>query len=277
MKNFKLLLSAIILIVFSSCSKDENPEPEDPNAIKFRVQEVKDPQFNSSISKFTYNSENLVTKSEAGNTLVEYRYTNGILDQEVYSDKSTLAIIETVNYTINNNEVISKQTKIFATNKIFGENYINNAAKRPISKRFFDYNNTTQAWISDITKDEDYQYDAQNRIIVKNTYNNHYEYGYDANSNLIEQKKFNGGGTIENPYLLVEKIETTFNNIKPLYYLNSSLSKNSPLTEKTSIYDDGVFQSVSEVIYRYDFNGSNYITKSYKNGIPEFDFVLERI
>jgi hypothetical protein len=274
MKNLKLIFSVLVMMAFSSCSKDDNPEANDPNEIKFRVKEIYVAASNSLVSKFTYNNENLVTKTTQNVTFIEYVYTNGYLNQEALLDSNTLGVLETINYSLDDNAVIEKKTKVFATNKIYSEVYVNNASKRPLSMRFFDYNPATQAWISDPTKDEDYQYDAQNRIIEKDTYEFHFEYTYDNKSNLIEQKKYNVSGE-PRTYLLVEKIETTFNDIKPKYYLNSSLSKNSPLTVKTSIYDDGAFQSASTDIYRYDFNSSNYILKSYKNNIPEFDFTLE--
>ena len=146
----------------------------------------------------------------------------------------------------------------------------------PLTSRHYDYNRITALWLFDDSKNIDYTYDTNNRLSIEESVDFRYNYSYDAFGNNIEIKKYNINGA-RTEYLLIEKTTCTYNNIKPEYYLNSSLSKNSQVFAEITKYDDGIFISSSSQTYRYDFNNHNYITKLYINNSPEFNFVLEQI
>jgi hypothetical protein len=272
MKKLKIIFSVLFLFAFYACSKDQNPETIDPNAIKFKVKEVRDAN-NVLISSFEYNSQNLVTRLNTSNDYSVFTYNAaGYLLKEENKDNNG-NINYTIDYVLNANNAVLERIK--KTNNTFTEKwvYANNAAKLPISARKYNY--VAGAWQIDDFMFEDNTYDSNNRLIVSEKYDYKYNYTYDANSNLIETKKYNISG-IPKEYLLVQKIARSFNNVKPAYYLNSSLSKNSPIQIITSEYDDGAFMSSSTENYNYEFNPSKYITKSYKNGQVDLVYTLEK-
>jgi hypothetical protein len=272
MKKLKIIFSVLFLFAFYACSKDQNPEPIDPNALKYRVKEIRDAS-NVLISSFEYNNQNLVTRLNTSNDYSVFTYNAaGYLLKEENKDNNG-NINYTIDYILNANNALTERIK--KSNNTFIEKwvYVNNAAKLPISARKYNY--VAGAWQIDDFMFEDNTYDSKNRLLVNEQYDYRYNYTYDANSNLVEIKKYNiNGGRTE--YLLVQKTATTYNNVKPAYYLNSSLSKNSPIQIITSEYDDGAFMSSSTENYNYDFNPSKYITKSYKNGQVDLVYTLEK-
>ena len=279
-KAAKIFFTFVILLSIFACSKDENPAPENPNAVKFRVKEIRDGFNNSLLKRFFYNAQNLVTEiSNEGYTVSSYyEYSPaGYLTVEAYRYVGNRYDDLQIDYIYDaNNAVIEKKTLKIEDDIKSKEIFTINAAKLPLTARHYDYNRITTLWVFDESKNVDYTYDVNNRLSVEETVDFRYNYTYDAYGNNIEIKKYNVNGA-RTEYLLIGKEVYTYNNIKPEYYLNSSLSKNSPLTAEFSTYDDGLFISSSSQTYRYDFNSYNYITKSYFNNSPEFNFVLEQI
>ncbi len=280
-KTSKTFFAFVILLSIFACSKDENPAPENPNAVKFRVKEIRDGFNNSLLKRFFYNAQNLVTEiSNEGYTVSSYyEYSPaGYLTVEAYRYVGNPYADLQIDYIYDaNNAVIEKKTLKIEDDIKSKQVFTNNAAKLPLTSRHYDYNRITALWVFDESKNVDYTYDANNRLIEEVDNNYRYKYTYDAFGNNIEVKKLNRSGSSTEALSLIEKITNTYNNIKPEYYLNSSLSKNVPLLSEFFTYDDGLLISSSSQTYRYDFNSYNYITKSYFNNSPEFNFVLEQI
>lgn len=279
-KTAKKFFTIVLILSIFACSKNENPEPENPNAVKFRVKEIRDGFNNSLLKRFFYNAQNLVTEiSNEGYTISSYyEYSPaGYLTVEAYRYVGNPYADLQIDYIYDaNNAVIEKKTLKIEDDIKSKQVFTNNAAKLPLTSRHYNYNRITALWVFDESKNVDYTYDVNNRLSVEETVDFRYNYTYDAYGNNIEIKKYNVNGA-RTEYLLIGKEVYTYNNIKPEYYLNSSLSKNSPLTAEFSTYDDGLLISSSSETYRYDFNNHNYITKSYINNSPEFNFVLQQI
>ena len=86
-KAAKIFFIFVILLSIFACSKDENPAPENPNAVKFRIKEIRDGFNNYLLERFTYNAQNLVTEISNDNYSKRsfYDYNSaGYLTGEVY-------------------------------------------------------------------------------------------------------------------------------------------------------------------------------------------------
>jgi hypothetical protein len=112
-KTSKTFFAFVILLSIFACSKDENPAPENPNAVKFRVKEIRDGSNNSLLKKFFYNAQNLVTEiSNEGYTISSYYDYNsaGYLTVEAYRYAGNRYADLQINYIYDaNNAVIEKK------------------------------------------------------------------------------------------------------------------------------------------------------------------------
>ena len=278
--KLKSIFLIFVFIIFStSCSKDENPQVINPSIPQFRVKEVFDVN-NLITEKFTYNSENLVTRNQRfDNDTDEYFTYNsqGYLINEVVRINSTQVAILFVEYVYDaNNAVKEKIETDYLTTKTTKKVFTNNTAKRPLTSTEYELDTLTQVWSVIDGKSNNYTYDANNLLIVDESDEFKYNYTYDSNGNKIESKKYNKSN-IPVIYLLIEKIIYTYNNVKPAYFLNSRLSKNQITKRVTEKYDDGLFIESKTTEISYIYNAQNYITKATTLGGTVFNFNLEKI
>ncbi len=278
--NLKSIFLIFVFIIFStSCSKDENPQVIDPSIPQFRVKEVFD-KNNLMTEKFEYNTENLVTRNQRfDNDLDEsYSYNSqGYLLTEAVKNNTTQVSLFFIQYVYDANNAVIERIEIdYAANKTTKKVFTNNASKQPLTSIEYEQDTTTMVWTIIDGTTKNYTYNSNKKLIIDESDEFKYTFTYDANGNKIESNKYNKSN-IPIIYLLIEKIIYTYNTVKPVYYLNSRLSKNQISKRITEKYDDGLFIESKTTEISYLYNAQNYITKATTLGGTVFNFNLEKI
>ena len=110
----KIISIFAISILLMACSKNENPEPENPNAVKLRVKEIRSFD-NSIIKKFEYNAQNLVTEIYDATFTVRSFYlynSNGYLATEVHTDRRDPFKDVVIDYVFDANNAVDRKSVV---------------------------------------------------------------------------------------------------------------------------------------------------------------------
>ena len=283
-KNLKKSIAFfLVAIIGISCSKGDDPTltsiiPTSTN--QFRIKEVRDAN-NVLLKSYSYNSQNQETNLTQGDNTIRTFYNNvsgkKIKTIETIANQSTDIVIE-FNYNANNEleEVIKKNGATPYQKNTY--TYLNGNINT--SKKYI-----TQAqgfWLLDNESNYTYNSNNQNTEITV-TNNSKTTFDYDLNGNLILETYYiattNTVGIPVVTFKLSSKKIYTYDNTKPVYYPNSTLSKNN-ITEfvyKTYNTTTGALINSTTQIFTYDYNLEGNISKSYLNGVLQFNYILEKI
>jgi hypothetical protein len=267
--NFlKYILLLVVFTTILSCSKDNTSSEPDPKTFQYRVKEIQDENGNFRMG-YEYNSNNQVTKriTTSGSYLYYYN-TSGFLYEELqeasgyrtrYSLDQNGKVLEEIRYDVGNNPM--KKTA-----------YSYNNIGSKTEEKYYDYVSGNY----NLTREFFFYYNSKNQLVGDSSGQ---EYEYDERGNqikIIYKKSINGG--FPSRY---KEDKFVYDNIKPAYYKNSTLSMNNQIEYVTTNYlPDGVtVNTQSTNVYRHTYNEASYITKTTYQGSGNVstNYILEKI
>ncbi len=231
MKWKALFVPAIVLVLISSCKKDNsNSSASNGNRLKLYIEDATNTSFNSIDSfNFTYDGQNRITSIYSANLKTMYAYpTSNSFTLDLYT-YGVFNIHETA--YINNSLLVDSTFQYNNTNDTTTEGYIY-SGRLLMRKSSYTYTQATGA-----------QIDTQD------------DYTYDNNGNPVKDIQSDGNGNVNTVSTFTYTNQLLNYSIGPTYIPKS---KNLPATQ---VQADGLGNHLATVTYTYVFDSSNRVIK----------------
>ena len=196
MKTLKTVLAIAIIVILSSCSKNDDA-PQAQTVSNYRITKDRN-DYN-----YEYNAQGKLSKVKSNTNvlLAEYSYNSlGVLTK-ISGDYRTTTEFNYENFTYNNNGTIAEKIidnkqpgNPASKSKYVYEYDANNNIKKIV---YYSYNSVSNTFSTLNNYNQNFVYDQNNRLIkiFGNGFNNlrdtdYMEFIYDTNGNMIEEKTF---------------------------------------------------------------------------------------
>jgi YD repeat-containing protein len=278
--NFlKHILLLVVFTTIFSCSK--NDDAPDPKTFQYRLKEVLDTNNLVSLT-YEYNNQNQVIKKTQRNSTPEtYLYdSRGYLVQEIDISGNRITYVRDANGILLEKIKYQNNTQ----RPLYKTIYTNNTAGYVIESKEYNYKLASSSY--EFEYNTLYTYNSKNQLITEETpefmSNNNlvlsrsYNYEYDDRGNQTIRKtkvaRVSGGNLF-----ITSQSKYVFDNIKPIDYPNSTLSKNNLIEyQDTNYLQDGTVATQYTTIINNTYNEAGYLIKA-SQPLGSLTYVLEKI
>jgi hypothetical protein len=279
-KILRFLSFIYAILILASCSKEN---AEDPKTFQYRVKEERDSN-NKLLKSFQYNDRNQVVSelNENGELITLYLYnTAGFLTNK---GNSTLLY----DYILDaNGRVLEEIERVNGSSPEFKKVFVYNAAGLVIEEKNYRYMNSDYLYSYNTLL----YYNSNNLLVqrftpehtsigaINPTFDKSEEYEYDERGNqtmIIYKSSPVTNGNLEK----TSQLKYIYDNIKPAFYTNSTLSKNNPIELVQTVYSpngSGDIDTQITFTVNYSYNEAGYITKKNVSVYGVTNYILEKI